>query len=143
MLYKRQSHCVYICDYHLVIVSKYRRKIFNKGVFAYFNTRLAEINKYYPDIEFKKVNHDKDHLHLLISIPPKMSVSKVVNLIKSNMAKDLKQKFPFIKDTYWGTNSVWSSGYFISTVGINSSVIEKYIEQQGKEDSGQAMLELG
>jgi len=143
MLYKKQSHCVYICDYHLVLVSKYRKKIFNKGVFAYFNIRLAEINKYYPEIEFKKVNHDSDHIHLLISIPPKMSVSRVVNLIKSNMAKDLKQKFLFLKKVYWGTNSVWSSGYFISTVGINSSVIEKYIEKQGKEDSGQAMLELG
>ena len=143
MLYKKQSHCVYICDYHLVLVSKYRRKIFNKGVFAYFDTRLAEITKHYPEIEFKKVNHDSDHIHFLISIPPKMSVSRVVNLIKSNMAKDLKQKFSFLKKVYWGTNSIWSSGYFISTVGINSSVIEKYIEKQGKEDSGQAMLELG
>ena len=142
--YKKQSHCVYLCDYHLVFVSKYRRKIFNEGIFAYFDKRLAEMGKYHPEVEFKKVNHDKDHIHLLVSIPPKMSVSRVVNLIKSNFSRDLKQKFPFLKEVYWGgARSVWSGGYFVSTVGINSSVIEKYIEKQGKEDSGQAMLELG
>ena len=52
----------------------------------------------------------------------------------------LKQKFLSIKQIYWGTNSVWSEGYFVSTVGINSQMIEKYIESQGKKDSGQIRL---
>jgi len=134
------SHCVYHCDYHLVIVTKYRKKIFNEGIFAYFKVKLAEITSHYPTIRFKTINHDKDHLHLLVSIPPTISIGKAVGLIKQNTAKELKQKFLSIKQIYWGTNSVWSEGYFVSTVGINSQMIEKYIESQGKKDSGQIRL---
>ena len=124
-------------------MTKYRRKIFNEGIFAYFDSRLEELRKYHPEIEFLEVNHDKDHVHLLVSIPPKMSVGSVVRKIKSNMAKDLRQKFPFINKVYWGTQSVWSGGYFVSTVGVNEQVIRDYIKQQGEEDAGQAKLELG
>jgi len=142
MEYKRGSHYVYYCDYHLILVTKYRRKIFNEGIFAYFDKRLLEVKKQNPQIEFKEVNHDKDHIHMLISIPPTISVGKVVRLIKANTAKDLKQKFPVIKEIYWGTESVWSAGYFVSTVGVNEKVVQEYIQRQGEEDSGQAKLVL-
>ena len=101
MEYKRGSHYVYYCDYHLVLVTKYRRKIFNQGIFAYFDKRLLEVRKRNPQIEFKEVNHHEDHIHMLVSIPPTISVGKVVRLIKANTAKDLKQKFPIIKEVYW------------------------------------------
>lgn len=134
------SHYVYHCDYHLIIVTKYRKDIFNEGIFAYFNIRLAELVEHYPLIRIKTINHDKNHLHLLISIPPTMSVGRVVGIIKQNTARELKQKFPFLKQTYWGTDSVWSEGYFVSTVGINETIIQKYIENQGKKDSGQTLF---
>lgn len=136
------SHCVYHCDYHIVIVTKYRKKIFNEGIFEYFKVKLAEITEHYPTLRFKTVNHDTDHLHFLISIPPTMSVGKAVGLIKQNSASQLKQKFPFLKKIYWGTDSVWSEGYFVSTVGINKEMITKYIDSQGKKDSGQTRLEF-
>lgn len=136
------SHCVYHCDYHIVISTKYRKKLFNEGIFAYFSIKLAEITEHYPQIFIKEVNHDQDHLHLLVSIPPTLSVGKVVGLIKQNTARELKQKFPFLKQVYWGTDSVWSEGYFVSTVGINESIIQKYIENQGNKDAGQAQLEF-
>lgn len=131
------SHCVYQCDYHIVLVTKYRKAIFNNGIFVYFDKKLAEVTEHYPMIKFKKVNHDKDHLHFLVSIPPTIAVRRVVGIIKQNTARFLKQKFPFLKEVYWGTESVWSEGYFVSTVGIDSKVIEAYIENQGKKDSGQ------
>lgn len=142
MRYKKQAHCVYHCEYHLVLVTKYRREVFNKGVFAYFRIKLKEINKYYPEIEFKEINHDKDHIHMLITIPPKMSVGSVVRIVKANTSKRLKEKFDFVRLLYWGTDGVWSDGYFVSTVGLSEKVIKQYIENQGKEDTGQAMLEL-
>lgn len=77
-----------------------------------------------------------------VVIPPKFSVSHVVRIIKSNTSKDLKRKFPFLKDVYWRTDGIWSDGYFASTVGINEEIIRNYIENQGKEDSGQAKLVL-
>ena len=138
----RLAHSVYHCEYHLVIVTKYRREIFNEGVFAYMQERLAEITEYYPQIKFREINHDKDHIHLLVSIPPTMSVGKAVGIIKANTAKQLKQKFPFLKQVYWGTDSIWSSGYFVTTVGANEQAIRKYIEEQGKKDLGQTLFSV-
>ena len=142
MVLIRLSHCVYQCDYHIVIVTKYRKAIFNEGIFAYFKIRLAELTEHYPLIKIKKVNHDKDYIHMLVSVPPTMSVGKAVGLIKQNTAKDLKQKFPFLKQVYWGTEAVWSEGYFVSTVGINDKIVRAYIENQGKKDTGQTLFDL-
>jgi len=124
----------------MVLVTKYRRKVFNEGIFAYFELKLEEIKKHYPLMTFKTVNHDEDHIHLQITIPPTMSVGNAVRIIKSNTAKSLKQKFQFLKDVYWGTDGFWSESYFVSTIGLDEDVIKKYIENQGKEDSGQAKL---
>jgi len=126
-----------------VIVTKYRESIFNEGIFAYFKIRLAEVTEHYPLIKIKEVNHDKDHIHLLVSIPPTMTVGKAVGLIKQNTARDLKQKFPFLGEVYWGTEAIWSEGYFASTVGVTDKVIKAYIENQGKKDTGQTMFEIG
>ena len=71
-----------------------------------------------------------------------MTVGKAIGLIKQNTARDLKQKFPFLREVYWGTEAVWSEGYFASTVGVNNKVIAAYIENQGKKDTGQTMFEL-
>src|SRR5438477_11313997 len=133
MEYIHLSHCVYHCDYHIVIVTKYRKRIFNEGIFAYLKIKLAEVTEHHPLIRFKEVNHDEDHIHMLLSIPPTMSVGKAVGVIKQNMARRLKQKFPYLKEVYWGTEAIWSEGYFVSTVGVNDSVIKKYIQDQGKK----------
>lgn len=142
MEYKRQGHCVYYTEYHLVITTKYRRKVFTAGVKEYFRIVLKRISEYYPELTINEVNTDMDHAHLLVSIPPKMSVSRVVNVIKSNTGRALREKFEHLKKFYWGTSGVWSEGYFVTTVGINESVIRKYIQYQGQEDNGQAKLGL-
>ena len=136
------SHCVYHCEYHVVLVTKYRKAIFNEGIFAYFDKKLAEITEHYPTIRFKTVSHDKDHIHLHIAIPPTMAVGKVVGIIKQNTARELKQKFPFLKEVYWGLDGIWSEGYFVTTVGIDEGVIRAYIESQGQQDAGQTKFEV-
>ena len=137
------SHCVYRCDYHIVLVTKYRKAIFNEGIFAYFKIKLAEVTEHYPLITFKTMNHDKDHIHLHLSIPPKIRVSDAVRTIKSISGRLLKKKFEYMRKAYWGVDGIWSDGYFVSTVGINEYAIKRYIEHQGQEDLGQAQLELG
>ena len=127
LIYRQQSNCVYHCHYHLVIVAKYRKKIFNAGVYAFFKKRVMEVQKHYPQIEILEQNHDRDQIHLLLSIPPKMRVGSAVRIIKSNTAKDLKTHFPFLKRCYLGTERVWSGGYFVSTVGTNEALIKRYI----------------
>lgn len=142
MNFRKQSNAKYCCEYHIVLPTKYRRKIFNEGVFAYLEEILKKIPDYYPEIDILELNHDVDHIHMLVSIPPKLAVGKVVGIIKANTARMLRIKFEYIKKAYWGNLGIWSDGYFVSTVGINETQIKKYIENQGKEDLGQAKLEL-
>lgn len=141
-VYRRKSHCVFVCDYHIVFPTKYRRKIINEDIKAFILTRIENIKNHHPDLLFKEANTDQDHIHLLISIPPQWAVGKVVGLIKANTARSLKAEFPFLKEVYWGTDSIWSDGYFVSTVGINEQTIRRYIEQQGQADAGQNNLRL-
>lgn len=143
MKYNRQGHCVYHTRYHLVVTTKYRRRIFNAGMSAYLKIKVKEVEQYYPEIQILEVNTDQDHMHLLLSIPPKMPFSYAVNIIKANTGRAMRKKFSFLDKVYWGKTGIWSIGYFVSTIGINESVIREYIENQGKEDSGRAELELG
>lgn len=72
-----------------------------------------------------------------VTVPPTMSVGKVVGIIKSNTSKKLKEQFPFLKNVYWGTDGIWSDSYFVSTSDIPPEILTKYIENQGREDEGQ------
>jgi putative transposase len=121
----------------LVFPTKYRRRILKEGVKAYFEETVKKIMEFYPEIRFHEINGEEDHVHLLVTIPPKISISKAVSTIKSNTSSALKKRFDFIKKAYWGTDGMWSDGYFVSTIGVNEEIIRNYIEHQGKEDSGQ------
>ena len=135
--YRKQSNCIYLCEYHIVFTTKYRRKIFIKGIGEYLGTRLCEIQKRYPEIDIMEYNHDKDHIHMLVSIPPKLRVGSVVRIVKTNSSRWLKEKFgEYLRQVYWGTNAVWSEGYFVFTVGRDEQVIRRYIEMQGRDDEG-------
>ena len=142
MKLRKAAHAVYKTQYHLVWVSRYRRKIFVKGVKEYLRVKFKEILKYYPDWEYIEIGIDKDHVHLHMVIPPKYAVCKVVETIKSNTSKSLKQKFSFLGKVYWDEGGIWGKGYFVSTVGLNEETIRRYVEMQGKEETGQAELEL-
>ena len=140
MQYAKQGHAIYYIRYHVVVATKYRRKILNPGMGSYLKIKVREVRKQYPDIHFVEVNTDKDHMHLLIALPPKLPVSDAVRIIKTNTAKAMREKFRFLDTVYWGSKGIWSVGYFVSTLGVNEKIIQKYIQLQGREDSGQAKL---
>ena len=142
MQISKQGHCVYQCEYHLVIVSKYRREIFNKGSFAYFEDIMKRVKESLPELLVLTMNHDQDHIHHHLSISPKMRVSDVVRIIKSISGRLMKKEFEYMRKAYWGSDGIWSDGYFVSTIGIDEDTIKKYIEHQGLEDMGQAQLVL-
>ena len=139
---RKQGHCAYQCAYHLVIVSKYRRKILNEGSFAYFCETMKKVKEVHPEIMILTMNHDEDHIHLHLSIPSKIRVSDAVRTIKSVSGRLMKKKFDDMRKAYWGAEGIWSDVYFVSTIGINERVIKAYIERQGQEDMGQAQLVL-
>jgi len=138
----KAAHSVYQTQYHIVWVTRFRRKILVRGVAEYLETKLEEIRKYYPDWKYIAIGVDVDHVHLHMVIPPKYAVSMVVETIKKNTSRHLSLKFRFLKRVYWDNRGIWSKGFFVSTVGINEAVIRKYVQMQEKEDTGQAELEL-
>ena len=101
------------------------------------------MREFYPDWYFEGIGIDADHVHLHMIIPPKYSISKVVETMKSLTSTRLKKKFPhFLKKVYWDDAGIWARGFFVSTVGIDERVISRYVQYQGRQDAGQAKLEL-
>ena len=119
MEYRKQAHAVFYTRYHIVISTKYRRKILKSGVGEYLRKVVLQVSRAHPEIEMLEVSTDVDHMHLLVSIPPKHSVCQVVRMIKSNTGRKLREKFPHLDKVYWGVPGIWSIGYFVSTVGVN------------------------
>jgi putative transposase len=79
---------------------------------------------------------------MVMSIPPRHSISSVMGKLKSQSASQLRRKFSWLAKVYWNENIVWSPGYFVSSVGVDEQTIKKYVELQGQQDSGQLQLKL-
>lgn len=105
-------------------------------------TKMDEVRKNYPEIEYIERNIQIDHVHIVMSFPPKYSIAQMVQLIKQNTGKALKDKFEYLRRLYYGKGGIWSTGYFVSTVGLDEETIRRYVRYQEKEDLGQAKLEF-
>ena len=143
MQVKYSSHSVYKTEYHLVFVTKFRRKVLNPGFAKYTKKSLEGAIECFQDIELVEMNVQVDHAHMVLIVPPKYSIATVVRKIKSESARRVRDKFEWLDKVYWGTRSFWSVGYFVSTIGqLNEKQIQNYVRYQNKKDSGQAKLEM-
>ena len=142
MRFRKSAHAVYKTEYHLVWIPRYRRRIFGKGIKEYTEKALSHIPDLDPDIEVVKVNVQEDHVHMVIVIPPRIAVARVVQYIKTHSAKKLKAKFPFLQKVYFAKEGIWSRGYCVSCIGLDEKEILAYVEHQEKEDKGQLHLTL-
>ena len=97
MKFRKSAHAIYKTEYHLVWIPRYRRNVFVKGVKEYTEKTLSHIPGLDPDIEVVKINVQEDHVHMVIVIPPKCAVARVVQYIKSQSAKKLKTKFSYLQ----------------------------------------------
>lgn len=131
--YKKLSHVIYQCKYHLVFVTKYRYKVL-EGI---IKTQLGEDIRMYSEwksVEIEEMNIQKDHVHLVVSIPPKVSVSEYMGVIKGKTAIKMFKSYPQLKKKpYWG-NHFWAPGYFVNTIGMDEDVIKRYVKYQEKEE---------
>jgi putative transposase len=135
--FSAQAHCVYKTRYHLVWITKYRRKTLVNGVDKYLDKVISSfVYDNYPDIKILEQSIQGDHIHMYVEIPPRYCVSQVIKSIKSYTSRQMRIKFEFLTKA----SQMWSNGYFVSTVGINDEVIKKYIQNQEKQDKGQAQL---
>lgn len=136
------GHGAYRTEYHIVWITKYRRRILNPGVRGYISQLFPKIIKIMPGCEIIEQNIQEEHIHMLMVIPPKYAVSDVIGEIKQYTASKIRKKFAWLGKVYWKENVVWSPGYFVSTVGLDEKQITEYVKWQGDQDSGQAKLDL-
>ena len=134
------SHTKWLCKYHIVFTPKYRRKvIYNKC-----KTDLRDIIKdlcRYKGVEIIEGHLMPDHIHILVSIPPKLSVASFVGYLKGKSALMMFEKHANLKYKY-GNRHFWSRGYYVSTVGLNEATIRKYIKDQERQDIATDQLVL-
>jgi len=133
----KSGHSVYRLQYHVVWVCKYRRRILNPGVCAYIRKAMFKLLQNMPGVKIEKIGFDEDHIHAVMVIPPKYSIAETLARLKSQSSSMLRKRFVWLKEVYWKDNIVWSPGYFVSSVGIDEKTIKKYVEMQGRQDSGQ------
>ena len=126
------SHTLWECKYHVVWIPKYRRKVLYGDIRKHLGGVLREL-AIQRESNILEGHMMKDHLHMLISIPPKYSVAQVVGFIKGKSAIQIARTFGGRKQNFTGQH-FWARGYFVSTVGKDETVIRQYIKTQERED---------
>lgn len=131
MVLDGNAHSVFLMNYHLILVVKYRRKVFDNRISA----RAKEIFEYIApkyNISLQEWNHDKDHIHILFRAHPNSELSKFINAYKSASSRLIKKEFPAVKQKLW-KECFWSQSFcLLTTGGAPLEVIKKYIESQGE-----------
>jgi putative transposase len=131
MILDTNSHSVFSLNYHLILVSKYRKEVFDDAVSGRARAIFEHICPDYK-IEVVEWGHDKDHVHILFKAHPKSEISKFINTYKSASSRLLKKEFPQIRTQLW-ENKFWSQSFCLITIGgAPLDVIKQYIINQGK-----------
>jgi putative transposase len=138
--YNKSSHAIYRCEYHFVWVPKYRYHVLVKEIKPRLKEILAELCNWL-DITIIEGAICSDHVHMYLSVPPKYSPSHVMKILKGKSAEYLRRDFPELGKKYWGLH-IWARGYFVSTVGIDSATIQKYVKEQVEDQMRQEQLSL-
>jgi putative transposase len=131
--YRKLSHVICKCDYHIVWVPKYRLRIL-KGAIKELMEQDIRMLCEWKGCEVTELNIQENHIHLVVSVPPKVSISKLMGILKGKLAIKLFKSYPKLKEKpYWG-NHFWARGYFVSTIGLDEEMIKKYVQHQEKEE---------
>jgi putative transposase len=131
------NHSTYKLQYHIVWGTKYRYKWLKDYVLIELRKSFAETVKKYPELHLFETNTNQDHVHIQIEIPPSIPIADAVQKLKGSSSINIKKKFKFIKDMYFEKDGIWSTGYFVSSIGLNEAQVRKYIEWQGKKEEPQ------
>lgn len=123
-------HCVFNLHVHLVFVTKYRRKVFNKSMIDWMRILFEDICSCF-EAELIEFDGENDYVHLLVHYPPKLAISKLVNSLKGVTARRLRTEFAHLIGKHYWKGALWSPSYFAGSCGgAPITVIRKYIEQQ-------------
>jgi REP element-mobilizing transposase RayT len=138
--YIHKSHNVTVLLYHIVSSAKYRRVVFTEEVDKIILEVCREIEKRY-DVMFLEIGTDNDHVHFLVQSVPTYSVTKIVTMIKSIVAREVFRQSPEVKEQLWG-GEFFGKGYFVNTVGQHGTEnkIAEYVKSQGKESEYEKLM---
>lgn len=124
------NHSVFLMHYHLVLVVKYRREVFDDEVSDYAKDMFVKLGEKY-NISLVEWNHDKDHVHILFKAHPNTELSKFINAYKSASSRLIKRDFPQVRKMLW-KEMFWSRSFCLLTTGGSPiNIVKKYIENQG------------
>ena len=126
------AHTTYECKYHIVFTPKYRRQVIYGKIRADIGKILRQLCEY-KGVEIIEAEACKDHIHMLVSIPPKYSVAQIMGYLKGKSSLMIFEKYANLKYKY-GNRHFWCRGYYVSTVGANKKAIQEYIKNQLQED---------
>ena len=133
--YRTSSHAIYDIQYDLCWCTKYRYAMLRGDIGKRCRDLLREIAMA-REVTIIRGSLAPDHVHMLVSVPPTMAASKLVQYLKGRSSRKLQMEFEELKRRYWGQH-LWARGYFCSTVGtVTDEVIKKYIEEQRWHDDG-------
>lgn len=134
MILDSNNHSVFSLHYHLVLVVKYRKKVFNDKKSNYVKDIFERIGSNY-NISLIEWHHDKDHVHILFKAHPNTELSKFINAYKSASSRLIKRDFPEIKQQLW-KEMFWSKSYcLITTGGASIETVKKYIQSQEQNNN--------
>ena len=134
------AHTRWNCKYHIVFAPKYRRQIIYGKIKADIGMMLRKLCEY-KGVEILEAEACKDHIHMLVSIPPKYSVSQIMGYLKGKSSLMIFEKYANMKYKY-GNRHFWCRGYYVDTVGRNKKVIEQYIRNQLQQDYEEEQLSI-
>ena len=139
--FEKLTHVLWHCQYHIVWVPKYRYRVL-KGAIAREVHNCIQVYCSQLNCRVVELNVQVDHVHLLVKVPPKVSISKLLGVVKGKTALRVFTRFPYLKQKpYWG-NHFWAKGYCVDTVGVDAGIIRKYVKYQEKQEQQQASLNL-
>ncbi len=131
--FRKLPHTIWHCQYHIVWVPKYRYRILTGHVSHEVGNYIKAFSQQ-KEIEIVEMNIQPDHVHLLVMVPPKVSISDYCGMVKGRSAIRVSNKFKELKHRpYWG-NHFWTEGYCVDTVGLDSEMIRKYIKYQENQE---------
>ena len=131
--FRRLSHSIYECVYHVVFCPKYRHRVLKGEIGEYTQSLLGKLVQQKEGVEILEMNVQVDHVHMVVVIPPKYTVSGVMGYLKGKTAIRLFERYKHLGKQFWGRH-FWSRGYCVSTVGIDEEKIRKYVKWEEKKD---------
>jgi putative transposase len=131
--FKRLAHSIYECKYHVVFCPKYRYQILRDEVAEYTRQQIYRLCQQKEGVEVLELSVQPDHVHVVVSIPPKYVVSSVMGYLKGKLAIRLFDRYERLGRRYWGRH-LWSRGYCVSTIGLDEEKIRKYVTWQAKKE---------